>query len=106
VKEDFLRWLTGQVLPSHPTIHDYDRLGRRWALEVVAARRHRTTGRVVAEAWEQERPLLREIPDRILSGLAGERAEVPAPVIDLSVLRAAGDVVCDRLLSDYEAVFR
>lgn len=104
VKEDFLRWLTGQALPARPTLADYDRLARRWALEVVATRRHRTTGRVIAEAWEQERQLLREIPARIVSGLAGERAEVPAPVIDLSALRKVGDIVEDRPLDDYEAV--
>jgi hypothetical protein len=70
----------------------------------VATRRHRTTGRVVGEAWEQERALLREIPTRIVSSLAGERAEPPALVIDLSALRTAGDVVQDRPLGDYEAV--
>ncbi len=30
VKEDFLRWLTSQVLPSRPSLADYDRLARRW----------------------------------------------------------------------------
>ena len=104
MKEDFLRWLTGQVLPASPSLADYDRLARRWALEVVATRRHRTTGRVVGEAWEQERPLLREIPTRIVSSLQGERAEIPARVIDLSALRASGDIVQGRPLLDYEAV--
>jgi len=104
VKEDFLRWLTGQVLPASPSLADYDRLARRWALEVVATRRHRTTGRVVGEAWGEERPLLREIPTRIVSSLQGERTEVPAQVIDLSALRASGDVVAERALVDYEAV--
>ena len=104
VKEDFLRWLTGQVLPPSPTLADYDRLARRWALEVVAQRRHRTTGRVVGEAWSEERSLLREIPGRIVSGLQAERTEVPAQVIDLSALRASGDVVEGRPLVDYEAV--
>jgi transposase len=93
VREDFLRWLTGQVLPARPSLADYDRLARRWALEVVATRRHRTTGRVVGEAWAEERSHLREIPKRIVSGLRGERAEIPAQVIDLSTLRASGDVV-------------
>jgi transposase len=104
LKEDFLRWLTGQVLPAQPSIADYDRLARRWAREVVAQRRHRTTGRVISEAWEQERAMLREIPPRIVSGLAGERADAPARVIDLSALRLAGDVVAERALGDYEAV--
>jgi transposase len=104
VKEDFLRWLTGQVLPASPSLADYDRLARRWALEVVATRRHRTTGRLVGEAWEQERALLREIPDRIVSSLRGEQAELPARVIDLSAVREVGSVVEDRPLGDYEAV--
>jgi len=104
VKEDFLRWLTGQVLPARPTLADYDRMALRWALEVVATRRHRTTGRVIGEAWEQERGLLRQIPERVVSGLAGERADVPARVIDLSALRSAGDIVEPRQLGDYEAV--
>lgn len=104
VKEDFLPWLTGQVLPTRPTLADYDRLARRWALGVVATRRHRTTGRVIGEAWEQERAVLREMPARIVSGLAGGRAEVPAQVIDLSALRTVGEDVEDRDLADYEAV--
>ncbi len=104
VKEDFLRWLTGQVLPTAPTLGDYDHLARRWALEVVATRRHRTTGRVVDEAWTEERALLREIPARIISGLSGERVEAPARVIDLSALRETGAVVHGRDLADYEAV--
>ncbi len=104
VKEDFLRWLTGQVLPAAPSLADYDRMARRWALEVVAQRRHRTTGRVVGEAWSEERSLLREIPARISASLQGERTEVPAQVIDLSDLRASGDVVEGRPLVDYEAV--
>jgi transposase len=47
VKEDFLAWLTGQVFPEWPTLAWYDAMARRWTTEVVAARRHRTTGRVV-----------------------------------------------------------
>ncbi|MGH2650841.1 MAG: DDE-type integrase/transposase/recombinase, partial [Actinomycetota bacterium] len=104
VKEDFLRWLTGQVLPARPTLGVHDSLARQWTLEVVSTRRHRTTGRVVGEAWAVERPLLREIPARIISSLQGERAEVPARVIDLSALRASGDVVADHALADYEGV--
>lgn len=104
VKEDFLRWLTGQVLPAKPTLADYDRLAQRWRVEVVAPRRHRTTGRVIGEAWEQERSLLREIPDRVIASLQGERAEAPARVIDLAALRIAGDVVVGPDLADYEVV--
>ncbi len=71
---------------------------------MVAQRRHRTTGRVIGEAWEQERGLLQEIPDRVVSALAGGRVEAPARVIDLGALRSAGDVVDGRDLADYEAV--
>ena len=51
LKEDFLAWLTGQVFPEHPTLIWYDAMARRWAAEVVAMRRHRTTKRIVSEAW-------------------------------------------------------
>lgn len=47
--------ITGRVLPSEPSIADYDALARRRSLEVVAARDHRTTRRIVGEAWTQER---------------------------------------------------
>jgi transposase len=66
LKEDFLCWVTGLVLPARPTLDDYAAAARRWCVEVIAPRRHRTTGRVVAEAWAEERPLLRPIPARIL----------------------------------------
>jgi hypothetical protein len=53
---------------------------------------------VIGEAWAAEQPLLREIPDRIVSSLQVERSDVPARVIDLSALRAVGDVVQERVL--------
>jgi hypothetical protein len=102
LKEDFLRWLTGQVLPRRPSIVDYDRLARRWCTEVVAERRHRTTGRIVSEAWAEERQHLRAIPPRLLVERSG--AAAAAPVIDLAEVRRAGDEVEARSLSDYEAV--
>jgi hypothetical protein len=55
VKEDYLAWLTGQVLPVRPSLDWYDAAARRWALDVVATRRHRTTERIVGEAWAEER---------------------------------------------------
>ena len=58
MKEDCLAWLTGQVFPEHPTLAWYDAMARRWATEVVAMRRHRTTKRIVGEAWTEERALL------------------------------------------------
>jgi transposase len=72
LKEDFLPWLTGQVLPLRPTVADYDALALRWCTEVIGARRHRTTGRIVGEAWAEEQPLLRPIPRRIMASFAGE----------------------------------
>src|SRR5207244_8810404 len=71
VKESFLAWLSGQRLPLRPTLADYDKLARRWIVEVVLHRRHRTTRRVVGEAWADERALLTPIPARVLDGVAG-----------------------------------
>jgi hypothetical protein len=104
LKEDFLAWATGQPLPPSPTLADYDHLAATWCTQVVATRRHRTTGRVVAEAWSTERPLLRQIPDRVLANRRGAGVKDPAQVIDLGALRTAGDVVEAPCLADYEAV--
>jgi transposase len=103
LKEDFLPWLTGQVLPQRPSLADYDALARRWATEVVATRRHRTTKNIVGDAWAAERPLLQTIPQRILASLAGAGDGDVAPVVDISAVRAAGDVVYTPDLDDYEA---
>jgi len=71
LKEDCLAWLTGQVFPEHPTLAWYDAMARRWALEVVAVRRHRTTQRVVGEAWADERPLLTPVSRRVVARFEG-----------------------------------
>jgi transposase len=102
VKEDLLRWITGQVLPQQPTIADYDGLARRWALDVVATRRHRTTKRVIGEAWGEERVLLRPIPGRIHSLVTGDGAVAASNVVDLTRRRSDGERVEERLLSDYD----
>lgn len=106
LKESFLPWLSGQVLPLHPTIADYDALGRIWIEQVVARRRHRTTKQIVGEAWAAERPQLRPIPERILGGL-GSPVILPLPstVVDLQ-LRRLGDQVELRDLAEYEEVAR
>jgi transposase len=104
LKEDFLAWATGQPLPSRPMLADYDRLAAQWCTQVVATRRHRTTGRVVAEAWSTERQLLRQIPERVLASRRGGGVQAPARVIDLSALRNVGDVVEAPSLADYQAV--
>jgi transposase len=80
LKEDFLAWLSGQVLPERPTLADYDAAARRWALEVVAVRRHRTTERVVEAAWHAERPLLVPVARRLVARAEGLET-LPAPVV-------------------------
>jgi transposase len=98
VKESFLAWLTGQILPSSPTIVDYDRLAQQWREEIVLPRRHRTTGKIIGEAWQEERPLLRPVPARLLHAPA-HPAHPPA-VIDLSA-RRLGEEVEVRALAEY-----
>ena len=73
VKADFLAWLGGQVLPERPTLGWYDAAARRWATEVVAKRRHRTTERIVGEAWTEERPLLLPVSPPCHRPLRGRR---------------------------------
>jgi transposase len=102
LKEGFVGWLSGQLMPPHPTLEDYDALAARWIHEVVLKRRHRTTMQVVGAAWAAERPNLRPIPARILAATAGEALRAPLPaVVDLTA-RLAGDVVELRDLNDYE----
>jgi len=103
VKESFLARLSGQRLPLRPTLADYDELARRWIVEVVLHRRHRTTRRVVGEAWADERALLTPIPARVLAGLAGDGDAAPhAVVVDLTQ-RLLGEHVEVRSLDEYEA---
>jgi transposase len=107
LKESLLPWLSGQVLPQMPTIADYDALARRWIEEIVLQRRHRTTGRIVGEAWAEERQQLTPIPARILGSLPGtSTVSVPASkVIDLAE-RRRGEQVQIRELADYEVAAR
>lgn len=98
-KESFLAWLSGVVVPTRPTVTDYDLLARRWREEIVLPRKHRTTKRIVGEAWEEERPFLRPVPSRLLHDPA---VAVRAPsVIDLE-LRRLGETVDVRDLGEYE----
>ncbi len=66
-------------------------------------RTHRTTGRIVGEAWTEEQELLTPIPPRILAGVGGHPAVAAAPptVIDLAQ-RRAGEQVQQRNLAEYE----
>lgn len=103
IKEDFLPWLTGQALPPRPSLADYEALARRWALEVVSTRRHRTTGRIVAEAWLEEQPLLTPTPARLLQHARGTHVHT-AEVIDLAAIKAQGALVEHRSLDAYGRV--
>lgn len=106
VKESFLAWLSGQVLPAHPSLADYDALARRWIDEVVLRRRHRTTKRIVGEAWIAEQPLLRPIPERILHSLGNPVIlPLPATAVDLEQ-RRLGEQVELRDLAEYEELAR
>src|SRR5262249_40885230 len=89
----------GQSLPTSPTPADYDRLALEWRDELVLPRRHRTTGTVIAAAWEEERPLLRTVPDRLLQAPA-----VPArsPASSDTSARRLGEHVQTRDLAEYE----
>jgi transposase len=102
-KESMVPWLSGQILPARPILADYDRLARCWIEELVLPRKHRTTHRVVADAWTQERPLLRPLPSRFLA--ASDHLPVVAPlppIIDLAA-RRLGEHVQMRDLAEYEA---
>lgn len=101
LKESFLPWLSRQLLPPQPAIADYDALARRWIQEVVLKRRHRTTRRIVGYAWADERPLLRAIPERVLTKYTANLTVLPLPAVN-NEQRQLGDVVQIRLLSDYE----
>jgi transposase len=106
LKESFLAWLSGQVLPLHPTLADYDALARRWVELTVLGRRHRTTQRVVGEAWLEERAQLRPIPERILAGFDNPViVPLPSALHDLQ-LRRLGEQVQVRDLAEYEEAAR
>ena len=106
VKESLLPWLSGQQLPARTSLADYDALARRWVGEIVLPRRHRTTARIVGDAWAEERRVLRPIPAQVVSRLAGDDA-LPTPactlptVIDLEQ-RRRGEHVQVRDLAEYE----
>jgi transposase len=103
LKESLLPWLAGQPLPPAPTLADYDRLARRWIEEVVLVRRHRTTGRIVGEAWAEERPRLEPIPPRVLARFTGAHLAAAATprIVDLEQ-RRRGEHVQVRDLAEYE----
>jgi transposase len=102
LKESFIPWLIGQQLPRYPTLADYDAAARLWIETVVLKRMHRTTKRVVGEAWKEERKLLRPIPERVLN-LYGSGIVVPMPANRPDPqLRLVGETVEVRDLREYE----
>jgi hypothetical protein len=107
VKHDFLAWLTGQPLPEHPTLAWYDAQARAWATGVHARRRHRTTGRVIGEAWEAERPLLTPVSPRLVARMEGADTLVPLPTpASARATAAAGETVEVRPLAVYAELAR
>ncbi|MGH7861918.1 MAG: IS21 family transposase [Candidatus Dormibacteraceae bacterium] len=105
LKEGFLPWLSGQLLPARPTLADYDTFARRWIQEVVLQRRHRTTKLVVGEAWLNETSQLAAIPDRVRAKFSAKLITLPAPATTAGQ-RSLGQVVQLRDLSEYEALAR
>jgi transposase len=106
LKESFLPWLSRQLLPPRPTLAEYDALARRWIQEVVLKRRHRTTKRVVGEAWLDERLQLRAVAERVLAKYTVNLPVIPVRVATDHIQRQLGEVVQLRSLSDYEEVAR
>ena len=101
LKESFLPWLSGQVLPHSPTLEDYDALARQWIQEIVLRRRHRTTVRIVGEAWREEQTQLTPVAPRILVSWGGETPlRTPTRAVDLAQ-RRSGEVVQVRDLAEY-----
>ena len=101
-KESFIPWLSGQILPAHLGLADYDQLARVWVDEIVLPRRHRTNKQVIADAWSQERPLLAPLPNRLLHPTRDLLTAAPLPsVIDLAAHRL-GEHVQVRDLREYE----
>jgi hypothetical protein len=108
IKEDFLAWLTGQVLPEFPALAWYDAAARRWATGVHATRCHRTTGRVIGEAWATERPLLLPVSGRLIGRMEGADTLVPlpAPASAGRLPAAVGETVEVRPLAVYAELTR
>ena len=103
LKESFVPWLSGQLLPPSPSLDSYDQLARRWIAIRVLTRLHRTTKRVVGTAWNEEKPRLNPIPARILASLAGDSVPgLPTNVIDLEQLTLGAHAEV-RDLAEYEA---
>lgn len=102
LEQSFRCWLTGQVIPPRPTIADYDAFALRWIQERILPRRHRTTQRIIGEAWTEERHLLTAVPRHLLERFAGDDgARAALHVVDAGQ-RQLGEHVEVRPLSAYE----
>ncbi|MEO8898457.1 MAG: IS21 family transposase [Candidatus Dormibacter sp.] len=102
IEESFLCWLTGQLLPPRPTLGDYDAFAAQWIREVILPRRHRTTGRIITEAWAEERRLLTPVPAHVPERFAGDDGARPVLHVVDPAQRQLGEQVDVRPLSEYE----
>lgn len=81
---------------------DYDALAAQWIRERVLPRRHRTTGLVVAAAWEAEVAQLTPLPAHVIAAATAHTTTVRRPVVVDMTQRLAGEHVQVRDLADYE----
>ncbi len=102
LKESFLAWLSGRALPPVVFLADYDALAAQWIRERVLPRQHRTTGLVVAAAWEAELPLLTPLPRHVVAAATAHVTAVRRPVVVDITQRLAGEHVQVRDLAEYE----
>ena len=91
------------MLPSRPTIAEYDAAALRWIYERVLPRRN-TTQRIIGKAWAEERRLLTPEPGHLLERFAGDDgARAALRVVD-AAQRQLGEHVEIRPLSAYEVL--
>jgi len=69
---------------------------------VVLPRRHRTTKRVIAEAWSEERRLLVAVPNHLIQRFTGAGEASPVLSVVDATQRQLGEHVEVRPLTAYE----
>ena len=100
------RLARGPGAPERPTLAWYDAPARRWAIEVVATRRHRTTGRIVGEAGRTSAAArARQPPPARPDGGRGH-PRAPAGPGSARGCRCAGETVEVRPLAVYAELAR
>jgi hypothetical protein len=62
IKESFVPWLDGQLVPPRPALADYDSLAHCWIQEVVLKAPPQDHQEVGGEAWLDERLQLCAVP--------------------------------------------